>query len=91
MNEILDEMNGHEFKFIYKTELFNEILAMIEKKKISMENAILLLKCIGYYATLKGIWVSDFERSLLKERFEKMIKNEVKKKEKMNENLLIDL
>eukprot|EP00770_Monocercomonoides_exilis_P015253 MONOS_15199.1-p1 / transcript=MONOS_15199.1 / gene=MONOS_15199 / organism=Monocercomonoides_exilis_PA203 / gene_product=unspecified product / transcript_product=unspecified product / location=Mono_scaffold01168:6512-7672(-) / protein_length=367 / sequence_SO=supercontig / SO=protein_coding / is_pseudo=false len=58
---------------------------------MSMENAILLLKCIGYYATLKRIEVSDFERSSLNERFEKMIVEEVKKKEKKNENLLIDL
>ncbi|KAH7819131.1 uncharacterized protein MONOS_17958 [Monocercomonoides exilis] len=91
MNEIIDRMNVFEFLFIFKTKLFEKMNKMIEEKKISMKNAILLLKYIVYNATLKGIEVSDFERSSLNERFEKMIENEVKKKEKKNENLLIDL
>eukprot|EP00770_Monocercomonoides_exilis_P008047 MONOS_8005.1-p1 / transcript=MONOS_8005.1 / gene=MONOS_8005 / organism=Monocercomonoides_exilis_PA203 / gene_product=unspecified product / transcript_product=unspecified product / location=Mono_scaffold00290:43891-45071(+) / protein_length=373 / sequence_SO=supercontig / SO=protein_coding / is_pseudo=false len=64
---------------------------MIEKKKMSMENATRILKHIGYCKVLKNVWNRCFEYSILNERFEKMIVEEDKKKEKKNEKLLIDL
>ncbi|KAH7817013.1 uncharacterized protein MONOS_18161 [Monocercomonoides exilis] len=90
-NEIVDGMNHEEFNSIFTRELFNKIEKMIEEKKISMENTILLLKCIIYYTTLKRVDVSDFERSSLNERFKKMIIEEEKKNEGKNEKLLTDL
>ncbi|KAH7818888.1 uncharacterized protein MONOS_1740 [Monocercomonoides exilis] len=64
---------------------------MIEEKKMTMENAILLLKCIGYCKELKNMWSSGFNDSEIRRRFEKMIYEEEKKKEEKNKGLLIDL
>ncbi|KAH7818642.1 uncharacterized protein MONOS_2341 [Monocercomonoides exilis] len=91
MNGVIDGMNEEEFNSIFTTELFDEIQTMIEKKKITMENAFYLLKRIGYCKAFKHADVYGFEESSLNFRFEKMIENEDKKKEINNENLLIDL
>eukprot|EP00770_Monocercomonoides_exilis_P014878 MONOS_14824.1-p1 / transcript=MONOS_14824.1 / gene=MONOS_14824 / organism=Monocercomonoides_exilis_PA203 / gene_product=unspecified product / transcript_product=unspecified product / location=Mono_scaffold01081:2432-2800(+) / protein_length=123 / sequence_SO=supercontig / SO=protein_coding / is_pseudo=false len=64
---------------------------MIEEKKMSMENAILLLKHAGYLKVLKNIWILDFRNSSLNKRIEKMIFEEEKKKEGKNEWLLVEL
>ncbi|KAH7826338.1 uncharacterized protein MONOS_13600 [Monocercomonoides exilis] len=48
MNGLIDEMNGEEMRFAFTTELFSKILKMIEAKKLSWGNAILLLKQVGY-------------------------------------------
>eukprot|EP00770_Monocercomonoides_exilis_P015087 MONOS_15033.1-p1 / transcript=MONOS_15033.1 / gene=MONOS_15033 / organism=Monocercomonoides_exilis_PA203 / gene_product=unspecified product / transcript_product=unspecified product / location=Mono_scaffold01130:14571-15743(+) / protein_length=319 / sequence_SO=supercontig / SO=protein_coding / is_pseudo=false len=64
---------------------------MIEEKKISLENAILVLKHIGHCRVLKGVWNERFGGSLLQKRFEKMIIDEEKKKEEKNEKLWVDL
>eukprot|EP00770_Monocercomonoides_exilis_P009699 MONOS_9651.1-p1 / transcript=MONOS_9651.1 / gene=MONOS_9651 / organism=Monocercomonoides_exilis_PA203 / gene_product=5' nucleotidase family protein / transcript_product=5' nucleotidase family protein / location=Mono_scaffold00406:16251-20821(+) / protein_length=884 / sequence_SO=supercontig / SO=protein_coding / is_pseudo=false len=91
MKILADKMDKDELKTVFTTELFNKIHQMIEKKKIDLENAILLLKHIGYYKVLKGISLDGFGISLLNRRFEKMIFEEDQKKEGENEKLLSDL
>ncbi|KAH7822719.1 uncharacterized protein MONOS_17639 [Monocercomonoides exilis] len=90
MNEIVDGMNIKEFISIFTKKLFNKMDKMIEEKKMSMENAILLLKHAGYLKTLKNMWSRGFFNSELKRRFEKMILEEEKKNEGKNERLLAD-
>ncbi|KAH7819319.1 uncharacterized protein MONOS_9721 [Monocercomonoides exilis] len=91
MNEIVDEMNYNEFKSIITTELFDKMDKMIEERKLSMKNAILLLKHAGYCRVIKNIWLSGFQESSLNRSFEKMIVEEEQKKEEKNEKLMIDL
>ncbi|KAH7818670.1 uncharacterized protein MONOS_18669 [Monocercomonoides exilis] len=91
MNETIDGMNKEEFKSILTEEIFNKISKMIEDKKMSMENAILLLKHIGYCKALENVYVLCFERSSLYKRFKEMIIEEEKKKEEKNEMFLADL
>ncbi|KAH7826915.1 uncharacterized protein MONOS_18590 [Monocercomonoides exilis] len=91
MKEILDEMNKKEFRSTFTTYPFNKIHKMIEEKKLSMENAIVLLKHVGYYKVLLNLWNSAFHSSLLCGRFEKMIVDEDEKNKEKNENLLADL
>ncbi|KAH7825155.1 uncharacterized protein MONOS_1472 [Monocercomonoides exilis] len=91
MNEVMDEMNDEEFKSVFTMELLNEIDEMIEEKKLSLENLILLMKHVGYCYVLKNVWNLFFDRSPLGGRFEKMIFEEEKKKERKNKKLLIDL
>eukprot|EP00770_Monocercomonoides_exilis_P004429 MONOS_4409.1-p1 / transcript=MONOS_4409.1 / gene=MONOS_4409 / organism=Monocercomonoides_exilis_PA203 / gene_product=unspecified product / transcript_product=unspecified product / location=Mono_scaffold00117:45117-46303(-) / protein_length=375 / sequence_SO=supercontig / SO=protein_coding / is_pseudo=false len=65
---------------------------MIEKEKLSLEDAILLLKQSGYCKELKCFNDYAFSESLLSDRFQKMIFDEnEKKKEEKNEKRLIDL
>eukprot|EP00770_Monocercomonoides_exilis_P008910 MONOS_8865.1-p1 / transcript=MONOS_8865.1 / gene=MONOS_8865 / organism=Monocercomonoides_exilis_PA203 / gene_product=unspecified product / transcript_product=unspecified product / location=Mono_scaffold00347:16257-17430(+) / protein_length=372 / sequence_SO=supercontig / SO=protein_coding / is_pseudo=false len=65
---------------------------MIKERNISMENAILLLKHVGYNKELKMIDLESFNYSLLSERMKEMINDEnEKKKEEMNEKFLVDL
>ncbi|KAH7816677.1 uncharacterized protein MONOS_18211 [Monocercomonoides exilis] len=90
-NEIADRMNDDEFCSIFEVEIFNKISKMIEEKKMSMENAILLLKHIGYCKVMKCAWIFGFEKSSLNDRFEKMIIEESENKDKKNEKILIDL
>eukprot|EP00770_Monocercomonoides_exilis_P015217 MONOS_15163.1-p1 / transcript=MONOS_15163.1 / gene=MONOS_15163 / organism=Monocercomonoides_exilis_PA203 / gene_product=unspecified product / transcript_product=unspecified product / location=Mono_scaffold01159:13838-14334(+) / protein_length=144 / sequence_SO=supercontig / SO=protein_coding / is_pseudo=false len=91
MNEIVDEMDGEELKTVFTTELFDRVDEMIKKKKIDLENAIMLLKRIGYCKVLKGISVDGYGKFFLNRRFEKMIFEEDQKKEGENEKLLSDL
>ncbi|KAH7823452.1 uncharacterized protein MONOS_9632 [Monocercomonoides exilis] len=91
MSNTLDEMNEEEFESIFTEELFNKIDNVIEEKKMSMENALLLLKRIGYNKVMKYIWNIHFKESSLSRRIEKMIINEEQKKEGKNEKLLVDL
>ncbi|KAH7823208.1 uncharacterized protein MONOS_16520 [Monocercomonoides exilis] len=90
MNEIVDGMNKEEFESVFNTELFDKIFKMIEEKKMTMENALLLLKHAGYCKVLLNLWSCGFYNSLLRGRFEKMIVDEDEKIEK-NEKLLADL
>ncbi|KAH7817031.1 uncharacterized protein MONOS_15021 [Monocercomonoides exilis] len=90
MNEIVEGMDFDELESIFNEETFNKIYKMIEEKKMTMENVILLLKHAGYLKTLKNVWNPCFDSSSLNKRFEKMIFEEEKKKEK-NEKLLVDL
>ncbi|KAH7823333.1 uncharacterized protein MONOS_17597 [Monocercomonoides exilis] len=91
MNGLMEKMDKEEFKSVFTEELFNIINKMIEEEKLSMENACLLLKCIGYWNTLKGEWIYDFKHSLLCSRFMKMIIDENEKTEGKDEKLLVDL
>ncbi|KAH7826957.1 uncharacterized protein MONOS_18593 [Monocercomonoides exilis] len=91
MNEAIDRMDEKEFESILATELFNKVDKMIKEKNLSMENAILLLKHVGYYKVLLNLWCYEFYDSLLCGRFEKLIIEEEKKNEEKNENLLVDL
>ncbi|KAH7828542.1 uncharacterized protein MONOS_4974 [Monocercomonoides exilis] len=91
MNGLLEEMNKKEFRSIFNKETFNKIYKMIEEKKMTIENAILLLKHIGYCKVLKNVWSRGFYNSELNKRFEKMIFYENEKKEEKNEKLIIDL
>eukprot|EP00770_Monocercomonoides_exilis_P013122 MONOS_13066.1-p1 / transcript=MONOS_13066.1 / gene=MONOS_13066 / organism=Monocercomonoides_exilis_PA203 / gene_product=unspecified product / transcript_product=unspecified product / location=Mono_scaffold00774:6197-7450(+) / protein_length=399 / sequence_SO=supercontig / SO=protein_coding / is_pseudo=false len=91
MNEIVDEMNNEEFRSIFKSELFDKIDKMIEEKKMSIENTILLLKHAGCCIKLKNVFIPSFGKSSLANRFEKMIIKEEKKKEEKNEKLFVDL
>ncbi|KAH7816675.1 uncharacterized protein MONOS_18210 [Monocercomonoides exilis] len=94
MNELLFEMDFSNLRYIFITELFdkmNKMNKMIEEKKLSMENAILLLKHVGYCKVMKNIWIMYTKESLLKRRIDKMIADENEKKEEKNENLLVGL
>ncbi|KAH7820522.1 uncharacterized protein MONOS_301 [Monocercomonoides exilis] len=64
---------------------------MIEERKISMENALVLLKQIGYCNVLMDLWSRSFEESSLKKKIEKLKVEEEEKKEEKNEMLLVDL
>ncbi|KAH7821386.1 uncharacterized protein MONOS_17773 [Monocercomonoides exilis] len=91
MNGLIDGMNMEEFISIFTKKLFNKIHQMIEKKTLSLESAIVLLKHVGYSKELKLVIFEEFEDSLLNERFVNMIIEEGEKKEKKNEKLLADL
>ncbi|KAH7817055.1 uncharacterized protein MONOS_13825 [Monocercomonoides exilis] len=91
MNKIVDGVNKEEFKSVFNTELYDKIFKMIEEKKMTMENAILLLKHVGYCKVLKNVWNPCFDFSSLGEKFKKMVIEEEKKKEEKNKGLLIDL
>ncbi|KAH7824569.1 uncharacterized protein MONOS_5310 [Monocercomonoides exilis] len=85
-------MGKEEIESAFTKELFDKMQKMIEEKKMSMENVIVLLKRMGYCKTLKKIWIHSFEKSFLNKRFEKMIVEEEKKKdEEKHEILLVDL
>ncbi|KAH7819114.1 uncharacterized protein MONOS_17955 [Monocercomonoides exilis] len=91
MREIIDGMNYTEFKFVFTKELLDKIDKMIEEEKLSIENAILLMKHVGYWKSLKRMWVNIFEETLLCERFDKIIFDEYEKGDGKNEKLLKDL
>ncbi|KAH7814989.1 uncharacterized protein MONOS_9229 [Monocercomonoides exilis] len=91
MNRLIDEMNKEELYSTFTKELFEKIDKMIEEEKLTMENAILLLKHMGYCNILKSIYIEDFFFSSLNGRFWEMIDDEEKKKEKRNEKLLAEL
>ncbi|KAH7819056.1 uncharacterized protein MONOS_17952 [Monocercomonoides exilis] len=91
MNALVKKMNVEEFKSIYKIDMLNKIDAMIEEKKLTWENAIILLKQIGYYKTLNDVYKARFDRSLLIERIKKKVIEEWKKNDEKEEKLVVDL
>ncbi|KAH7819612.1 uncharacterized protein MONOS_17924 [Monocercomonoides exilis] len=91
MNEMVNEMNKEEFGSIFKRELYEKIDDMIEEKKLSVENVILLLKHVGYCKMLKYFYEFVNDYSSLNDRFQEMIIEEEEKKEEKNERLLVDL
>ncbi|KAH7817362.1 uncharacterized protein MONOS_18141 [Monocercomonoides exilis] len=91
MNGIMDNMNEDEFKSVFTKELFDSMYKMIEDEKLSMDNAILLLKRVGYCKVLKEACCLGFEESSLDQRFKKMIVVEYEKKEEKDEKLFVDL
>ncbi|KAH7829745.1 uncharacterized protein MONOS_2011 [Monocercomonoides exilis] len=84
------KMSTLELSSILKKENFDKINKMLDEKKLSLENAVVLLKCIGYCKEVANIWSHCFNESSLNERFAGKIIEEQKKEEK-NEKLLIDL
>ncbi|KAH7826971.1 uncharacterized protein MONOS_3554 [Monocercomonoides exilis] len=91
LNEIIDEMDGSAIHWTFTKDLFNKMDKMIEEKKLSMENAIVLLKHLGHRAVLVGYLCSKLRDSSLRKRIEKMIIEENEKKEGRKEKLMIDL
>ncbi|KAH7822666.1 uncharacterized protein MONOS_17634 [Monocercomonoides exilis] len=91
INDSFYKMDRNEFDFIFSTEMCNEINKMIEEKKMNLENALLLLKHIGYIKELHKFQSGSFKFSLLPERIEKMICEEFQKKDGMNKKILVDL
>ncbi|KAH7829528.1 uncharacterized protein MONOS_18565 [Monocercomonoides exilis] len=91
MNELIDTMNEDEYYSVSSTELFNKICKMIEERKMSIKNSVLLLKFMGYCKALKTLYDLHFEESSLRTNFEKMIIDESKKKKEKKEKLLVDL
>ncbi|KAH7815754.1 uncharacterized protein MONOS_18279 [Monocercomonoides exilis] len=91
MNLLKEEMVEEEFASVFSEELFKKIVKMLEEKKISVDCIILLLKNVGYCSALKDLSRSNFYRSELNNKVQKMIIEEEKKKERKNEKLLADL
>ncbi|KAH7818753.1 uncharacterized protein MONOS_5292 [Monocercomonoides exilis] len=91
MKRVMEELDYGEFKSVFTKELFDKIHQMIEKKKLSMENALKLLKQMGYCKALKYFSSRSFGESSLGKRFEKMMIDENEKKEEKDVNHLIDL
>ncbi|KAH7823681.1 uncharacterized protein MONOS_5579 [Monocercomonoides exilis] len=92
MNALTDEIDDKNFKSVCTKNLFDKMDKMIDEEKMTLENAIVLLKHIGYCSVLNEFMIDGFDYSSLSERFEKMIVEEnLKKKEEKNEKLLIDL
>ncbi|KAH7822943.1 uncharacterized protein MONOS_17611 [Monocercomonoides exilis] len=91
MNEIIDGVNNEEFDSIFTKELFNKIDKMIEEKKITIKNAIYLMKHAGYNKVLLNFECYGFYNSLLSKKFEKMLVDKDKKTKEKNEKLRTDL
>ncbi|KAH7828104.1 uncharacterized protein MONOS_17242 [Monocercomonoides exilis] len=58
---------------------------------MTMKNAILLLKHVGYCNVLKNVWNRCFRDSSLNKIFEEMIFKEEKKRKEKDEKFLVDL
>ncbi|KAH7825171.1 uncharacterized protein MONOS_17476 [Monocercomonoides exilis] len=91
INESLAKMNEEVLLEIDGKFIYDKIDKMIEDEKISIENALLLLKCIGYWELMKMCKCPFFENYSLNIRLERLITEEYLKKEDKNEKLLIDL
>ncbi|KAH7820441.1 uncharacterized protein MONOS_17820 [Monocercomonoides exilis] len=91
LNCFIDEMDEEEMKSAINIELFNRIIKKMEEKNLSLENAVLLLKHIGFCKSMCNFWNNLFDYTSLRFRFEKLIIDESEKKEERNEKLLIDL
>eukprot|EP00770_Monocercomonoides_exilis_P009104 MONOS_9058.1-p1 / transcript=MONOS_9058.1 / gene=MONOS_9058 / organism=Monocercomonoides_exilis_PA203 / gene_product=unspecified product / transcript_product=unspecified product / location=Mono_scaffold00360:57153-58472(-) / protein_length=408 / sequence_SO=supercontig / SO=protein_coding / is_pseudo=false len=81
-------MSGEELCSVFTNGQLDRLNDMLEERKISLENAIPLLKHMGYCKVLKGALNDKFAESSLGKRLQKMI---VKEKKKKNEKLLVDL
>ncbi|KAH7829963.1 uncharacterized protein MONOS_18560 [Monocercomonoides exilis] len=90
INGLMEGIDREEFKFIFTTRMFEEMDKMIEKKKLSMENTILLLKKAGYCKVLKHTFVLGFEDSFLGNRFTTTMIDENEKKKGKDEKQLTD-
>ncbi|KAH7818760.1 uncharacterized protein MONOS_5299 [Monocercomonoides exilis] len=90
MNKLIVDMDKEEFETIFTVHSCNKIHKIIREKKLTLVNAIVLLKHIGCCKVLKRIWIDYFEESSLNRRFKKMIIDEKKKKEK-DDYFLVDL
>ncbi|KAH7820963.1 uncharacterized protein MONOS_17776 [Monocercomonoides exilis] len=91
MCRMVSNMDKEELKLVIENNIFNTIENMVENKKIALECLFPLLKEIEYWKEMKNIWSLHFEESLLCQRFEKMIVDEIEKKDGKNEKFLINL
>ncbi|KAH7821970.1 uncharacterized protein MONOS_17731 [Monocercomonoides exilis] len=91
MKGVMEEMERKEYDSFFSTELFNELNETIEKQKMSLENTLVLLKHIGYCKVMKEIQNYSFDNSSLGKRFEKLILEEDRKKEREREKFFVDL
>ncbi|KAH7830224.1 uncharacterized protein MONOS_17037 [Monocercomonoides exilis] len=91
MNELMEEMNENEFISVISIGMFEKMHKMIEEKKMTMKNAFYLMEHIGHCKELKGIFITSFYLSKLYYFVQKMIINEIEKKEEKNEKILADL
>ncbi|KAH7826655.1 uncharacterized protein MONOS_7376 [Monocercomonoides exilis] len=89
--EIMEEMDKKVLRYVFTGKLCDKVYRMIEEKKRSMENAILLLKRLGYFCAVKNVQMVYFGKASLSNSFEKLIIEENEKKEGKNERLLVDL
>ncbi|KAH7818420.1 uncharacterized protein MONOS_8791 [Monocercomonoides exilis] len=85
LNTMMEKMEKTEFNDALTVELFNKINGMIGGNKIIPNEAIILIKQIGYWKAMKIISNCNFKSSLLSKRFELIISKE------KNEKLLADL
>ncbi|KAH7827983.1 uncharacterized protein MONOS_18579 [Monocercomonoides exilis] len=91
INELTNKMNVDEFCSVFSTDLFNEIEQMIKRMKLPKENAVVLLKNMGYYKTINRLDGDEFVCLPLVRSFDLMVFNENDKIEDKNEKLLVDL
>ncbi|KAH7823696.1 uncharacterized protein MONOS_17577 [Monocercomonoides exilis] len=92
INKVLDLINEDDFLHVVTQKLFDKIRMLVDKKKLPLENALTLLKCIGYHGELNRFCCYAFNNSSLSKKFRNMIIDEERKKEgEKNENLLTDL
>ncbi|KAH7823572.1 uncharacterized protein MONOS_18622 [Monocercomonoides exilis] len=92
INKALEQMNKEDLKYTMTQKLFDNLHSLIDKKKLSLENALAMLKSIGYHKELRKIYGENNSSQALSNRFRKMIENEERKEKKGgNENLLTDL
>ncbi|KAH7820454.1 uncharacterized protein MONOS_18647 [Monocercomonoides exilis] len=91
MNGLMSEMAYSDVYSIFTKELFDRMDKMVERKRLSIENACLLVQRVGYWKMLKNPLFNEFKNSFLNRRFEKMIVKEEKKRKRRNENLLVGL
>eukprot|EP00770_Monocercomonoides_exilis_P005050 MONOS_5025.1-p1 / transcript=MONOS_5025.1 / gene=MONOS_5025 / organism=Monocercomonoides_exilis_PA203 / gene_product=unspecified product / transcript_product=unspecified product / location=Mono_scaffold00142:2309-3195(+) / protein_length=206 / sequence_SO=supercontig / SO=protein_coding / is_pseudo=false len=91
MIKAIERMDLKELNSVFSIEVFNDINNMNEDNKLSMENTFLLLKHLVYCKFDINIWSDNFSLSLLRQKFERTIVEEGKKREGKNEKLLVDL
>eukprot|EP00770_Monocercomonoides_exilis_P003575 MONOS_3556.1-p1 / transcript=MONOS_3556.1 / gene=MONOS_3556 / organism=Monocercomonoides_exilis_PA203 / gene_product=unspecified product / transcript_product=unspecified product / location=Mono_scaffold00084:92828-94176(+) / protein_length=423 / sequence_SO=supercontig / SO=protein_coding / is_pseudo=false len=91
MNMAMEEMNKTEFETIYTKEMLMKITELFEEKKISMRNAIWMLKPMGHHKALLSILNAGNSLYYPSLRFKRAIVQENEKKEEKNENFLADL
>eukprot|EP00770_Monocercomonoides_exilis_P008118 MONOS_8075.2-p1 / transcript=MONOS_8075.2 / gene=MONOS_8075 / organism=Monocercomonoides_exilis_PA203 / gene_product=unspecified product / transcript_product=unspecified product / location=Mono_scaffold00295:4075-5239(+) / protein_length=352 / sequence_SO=supercontig / SO=protein_coding / is_pseudo=false len=91
MSEVIEEMSWEELKAVLTIEMLDRIDEMLEEKKLSVENAVCLMKKIGYSKVVKNLWNNSFNDSLLRFRLEKLMLDEEKKMREMNEQFLVEV
>ncbi|KAH7832614.1 uncharacterized protein MONOS_16887 [Monocercomonoides exilis] len=85
MNGFIDEMKNDEFKIICTIELLDEIAEMIEEKKMPLSNTSLLLKHMGYFNVLKGLFSAKTKNEICVPCLLKVAANKDESKETQKE------
>ncbi|KAH7822671.1 uncharacterized protein MONOS_10738 [Monocercomonoides exilis] len=88
---MLFKMNENELFSILSKDAFNELCKMMVEEKISVENAVMLLRHMGYRKSLSESWTKCFNRSMLCKYVERMIVEEEEGKDEWKKNLAIGL